>query len=100
MQISILAPGTTVASSADVVVAAGEAVTIGLYVAAGTVPSNANFTLFQKTPGADVHLADLAPRESVVISGAGTYYVKRLQGGTNEGDAATQIAVGVFKEQG
>jgi len=99
-QTSILAPDVTVANSTDIVVGQNETVLIGLYVAAGTLPDNANFALFQKTPGAAFRLASLKAKAPLVIAGPGTYYVSRLAGGTLAGAGATQIAVGVYKEQG
>jgi hypothetical protein len=81
------------------VIGQNETANIGLFVAAGSVPDNANFALFQKTPGAANRLAAVKPNAPLVIAGAGTYYVQRLAGGTIAGAPGTQIAVGVFKEQ-
>lgn len=99
-QTSILAPDITVAASADIVVGQNETVTVGLYVAAGEIPENANFVLMEKTPGAAFRLASLKPRAPLVLAAAGTYYVQRYAGGTLAGASGSQIAVGVFKEQG
>jgi hypothetical protein len=95
----ILAAGTTVAPSTDIVIGQNETAAVGLFVAAGAVPDNANFALFQKTPGAANRLAAVKPNVPVVIAGPGTYYVQRLAGGTQAGVPDTQVAVGVYKDQ-
>lgn len=99
-QSTILDADVTADASTDIVIGQNETVTVGLFVATGNIPDNANFVLYQKTPGAALRLAQLKPNVPLVIAGAGTYYVQRLAGGTHAGTPDTQIAVGVFKEQG
>lgn len=90
---SILAPAATTANSSDVVVAAGAVVTIGLYVASGDIPQMASLDVLQKTPGGDVPIWRLdRAGPSQVISGPGTYYVKRVP------SAAWAQDVGVYSE--
>lgn len=91
-QATVLAPGNTGATSTDIVVAAGDAVTVGLYAAAaGRLPSGAAFLVQQDTPGADNTIARLSATElSTVLAGPGTYRVHR--------PAYTGDAFGVFTE--
>lgn len=98
-QSSILAPDVTQANSTDIVVGQNEFVTVSLYVTVGDIPDNADFMIFQKTPGSAFPLAALKPRAPLVIAAEGTYYVRRILSGNARGDT-TPVAVGVFKEQG
>lgn len=78
-QSTILAAGTTAATSSDVVVAAGETVTIGLFAASSsTLPIAARFSLRLDTPGQDVRVAALTNTVMAVqVTGPGTYRVHR-----------------------
>lgn len=91
-QTSILAPGSTAATSTDIAVAAGESVTVGIYAATGDpVPTGARFTVMQDTPGADNVVARLDNyARTTVLAGPGTYRVKRT--------AYTGTSFGVFTE--
>ena len=92
-QTTILAAGTTVATSTDVVVAAGSTVSISIFTdnAAG-LPGNHSVTVWMDTPSAvDVFVAELTGGSpATVVSGPGTFRAKRGFGlSTN---------VGVFTE--
>lgn len=78
-QSTILAAGTTAATSSDVVVAAGETVTIGLFSpSSSTLPIAAGFSLRLDTPGQDVRVATLNNTViAVQVTGPGTYRVRR-----------------------
>jgi len=89
-QNSILAPGNSAATSTDIVVAAGEAVTVGIYAASAARPS-VQFLVLQDTPGADNAVDRLGnTKMATVLSGPGTYRVQR--------PAYTGDAFGVFTE--
>lgn len=83
-QATILAAGNAAASSAPIAVAAGAKVTVGLFVAAGGIPSNAQFQVVEATPGADLPLplvlSPSSPR--IVLDSPGTYKVNRITGGS------------------
>lgn len=78
-QTSILAPGTVAATSSDVVVPAGETVTVGLYFDAATAaPVAMQMHIYQATPGADNLVATLGNyNRSTVLVGPGTFRIKR-----------------------
>lgn len=94
-QATILATGTSVATSSTVSIAAGETAGIGVFVDAGeTLPSNFPvFWIFQTTPGADLIIGSLNKGlPSKVIVGPGTFKVRRpLITGTGTG-------IGVFSD--
>jgi hypothetical protein len=83
-QSTVLAAGNGAAASSTIVVAAGAKVTVGLFVAAGAVPSNCSFNVAQKTPGADIplpiSLSASSPR--LVLDAPGSYVVNRVSGGS------------------
>lgn len=91
-QTTLLAPGTSAAASADIVVPAGLSVTVGLFSAApDALPLGVAFRVMQDTPGADNLVAKLdSSRRATVLAGPGTYRVTR--------PAYTGTAVGVFME--
>lgn len=70
--------------------AAGASVTVGAYVASGSLPMGSYMQVYQDTPGGDnaVDWIGLG-RPTVVISGPGTFRVVR---------PATATAVGAFTE--
>ena len=78
-QATILAPGNTAATSSDVVVPAGETVTVCLYSAtASAVPVAMQMYVYQDTPGADNLVATLENyNRSTVLIGPGTFRIKR-----------------------
>lgn len=90
-QTTILAAGTTAATSTDVVVAAGATVTIGIFTAAASgIPGNEGVKVYIDTPGNDqleVRLSGSKPTR--VISGPGTFRAKR---------GVTTTSIGVFTE--
>lgn len=90
-QTTVLAAGTTAATSTDIVVAAGASVTVGLFVATGGIAvSGPVGEVWADTPGADIPVATLSvDKPATVISGPGTFRVKRL---------ATSQAIGVYTE--
>ena len=95
-QSTILATGTTAATSTDIVIAAGAVVTVGIFCAALDVPTGLDwepiqFTVLEKTPGADNKIDTLNfGKKAVVLSGPGTYRVSR--------PAYTGSPFGVFVE--
>lgn len=91
-QSTILAAGQTAATSTDIVVADGESVKVGLFVAAGRVPTGVQCTIVEDTPGADNPVGLLGAALSVVIAGPGTYRVLRPAIGH------IGVNVGVFTE--
>lgn len=78
-QTSILATGNTAATSTDIVVAAGEAVTVGIYAdTGGRLPIGVQFLVAQDTPGADNLIERLDNSKSAtVLAAPGTYRVHR-----------------------
>lgn len=90
-QATVLAAGTTAATSTDIVVAAGASVTVGLFVATGSIAvAGPVGEVLADTPGADNVVAILSiDRPTAVISGPGTFRVRRL---------ATSQAIGVYTE--
>ena len=91
-QSTILAAGNTAATSTDIVVAAGETVTVGLFAASSaTLPLGARFNVLADTPGQDGFVATLANgRMQHAITGPGTYRVSR--------NVYTGTAFGVYLE--
>lgn len=87
----VLAAGNTKATSSDIVVAAGESVTVGIFAASGRLPGSVGFTIRQDTPGGDNTIDRLSARQpSTVLAGPGTFRVQR--------HAYTGPAFGVFTE--
>jgi len=92
-QITVLQPGTTQASSTDVVVASGDLVTIGLFAEADAVPSGVQLGIAIDTPGKDIVIANLSASSPVVlVQGPGTF--RALRGDINK----YGVAVGAFIE--
>lgn len=88
-QATILASGTTAATSTDIVLADGASKTVGMF-GAGAIGSIGFLRVMIDTPGADLQIATLTPRNPVVvISGPGTFRVVR---------PLVSSAVGVFTE--
>lgn len=89
---SILAPDNTAATSTDVVLAAGETATLGVYSAAdGQLAGTMRFLVLMATPGADNVVAELTNHNrAITVAGPGTFRVKRL--------ASDGTAFGVFSE--
>lgn len=92
-QTTVLAAGTTVATSTDIVVAAGSSVTVGIYSdTADSLPEGVMFGVLQDTPGADNAVDQLhTHKRTTVLSGPGTFRVKR--------PALSGTGFGVFIEQ-
>jgi hypothetical protein len=90
-QTTVLAAGTTAATSSDIVVAAGAFVTVGLFsAAAAALPEGVMFAVDQDTPGADNTPEYLHQhKRTAVLSGPGTFRVKR---------PVLPVAFGVFTE--
>lgn len=86
-QATILASGTTDATSTDVTVAAGASVSVGLFTAdAAGLPGNHSAAVMMDTPGGDIVADELTGKSPVaVISGPGTFRVKRTAGTTSFG---------------
>lgn len=91
-QTIILTAGNTALPSADIVVAAGATVTVGIFSAAGgSLPADVAFRVMQDTPGADNQETKLNnSKRTTVLAGPGTFRVKR--------PAYTGTAFGVFTE--
>jgi hypothetical protein len=89
-QATILAAGTTAATSTDVAVAAGANATVGIFVASGDIPHSVQLGIWADTPGGDVLIDTLnALKPAKVITGPGTFRVVR---------GVTEASVGVFSE--
>lgn len=90
-QTTILAAGTTQATSTDVLVAAGGAVTLGLFVASGPFNISGQVaTVMIDSPGADVGVKVLTTDcPTTVVCGPGTFRVVR---------SPCSQAIGVFSE--
>lgn len=90
-QSTILAAGTTAATSSDVTVAAGSVVTVGIFASTGQPNVMGPVcTVFEDTPGGDVGVAILsADNPSTVLTGPGTFRVVR---------SPVAEAIGVFSE--
>lgn len=94
-QSTILAAGTTVATSSSVTIAAGSAVTVGIFVASGNIPVDCSFLVNLATPGATIPLGSLGKMSpTMVIAGPGAVTVTR----NSAGGAGT--SVGVFADTG
>lgn len=90
-QATVLAAGTTEATSTDIAVAAGESVTVGIFATSGRLPASVAFAVKQDTPGGDNVVARLTNVErATVLAGPGTYRVTR--------PAYSGTAFGVFTE--
>lgn len=90
-QTTILAAGTTAATSTDVVVAAGATVTIGVFTAAASgIPGNEGVQVYIDTPGNDQYAVSLTGNKPTqVISGPGTFRAVR---------GVTTTSLGVYTE--
>jgi hypothetical protein len=86
-QATILATGTTAATSTDIVVAAGASVTVGLFTAdANGIPPDHFASVWIDTPSNDLlvkQLTGVCP--TTVIAGPGTFRVVRKAGTTSFG---------------
>lgn len=86
-QSTILAVGDTRATSTSIVVAAGAAVSVGIFATTGNVASNAVAHVVMLTPGAAgrklVDLTNITP--AVSLAGPGTFQVERGGGGNTYG---------------
>jgi len=90
-QSTVLAVAATSATSTDIIVAAGNVVTVGIYAAATVLQEGQRAIVYQDTPGADVFVAELSmDRPSTVLAGPGTFRVKR--------PALSVTGIGVFTE--
>ncbi|SDF69712.1 hypothetical protein SAMN05216571_101259 [Onishia taeanensis] len=90
-QATVLAAGTAAATSSDIVVAAGESVTVAIFAASGRLPTSVAFAVKQDTPGGDNVVARLTNVDrATVLAGPGTYRVQR--------PAYAGTAFGVFTE--
>ena len=90
-QTTILASGTTAATSTDVVLAAGATANIGIFAATGTPPQSGPVAMLcMDTPGGDLDILPLsAERPATSVSGPGTFRVKR---------SPVTAAIGAFSE--
>lgn len=91
-QATILAAGTTAATSTDVTVAAGASVTIGIFTSdSAGIPGNHYVQVWQDTPGTgDILAGELTGNKpQLVISGPGTFRAKR---------PLSTTSIGIFTE--
>lgn len=90
-QSTILASGTTGATSSDVPVAAGSVVSVGVFMSSGVALSQGPLAVvMMDTPGGDIPIKTLTEAEpATVLSGPGTFRVVR---------APCSVAIGVFSE--
>ena len=90
-QATILAVGTTAATSTDLIVAAGAVATIGVFTdSAGGIPANEGVDLMLDTPSEDVRVGRLdGNHPTQVVSGPCTVRAKR---------GVTSVNIGVFTE--
>lgn len=92
-QSTILTEGTTLATSADVVLAAGESCNVGLFSTTPNAQVSQQVRVMMDTPGADNLVAVLSTSNmQLQLSGPGTFRVVR------EAAPAGAAAFGVFKE--
>jgi len=90
-QTTILAAGSTAATSSDVTVAAGASVSVGLFSAAG-IPKDIELPIYMDTPSLDAQVGVLtAKTPAIVLSGPGVFRVRREA-------LANSVSVGVFAD--
>ncbi len=91
-QTTILASGTSAATSSDIVLAQNETRTVGIF-STGSIPAYFGFDVMIDTPGDDRKVDELSNnRPAVVLSGPGTFRVKRPD------ISAGGVSAGVFTE--
>ena len=90
-QATVLADGTTAATSTDITVASGTTVTVGLFSSAATgIPANVGAAIFLDTPGDDAFYCFLnGLKQFEALTKPGTYRVKR---------PVVTTSIGVFTE--
>lgn len=88
---SAVITAATATGTGDVVVAAGETVTIGIYTSdAGGLPGDSRIRVSIDTPSADKYLFDLVPNDAVrVVTGPCTLHLYK---------PVSVVAYGAFKE--
>lgn len=91
---TVLAADTTEASSSNIVVGVGEAITVGIFSAtAGGLPADAEIVLKKTTPGEDNEVFRFGNvNRQKAITSPGVYHVDRA--------AYTGLAFGVFTDDG
>lgn len=90
-QATILAVGTTAATSTDVTVAAGASASIGIFATSAEPPWDCSANVMMDTPSGDIHVARLERNNPVVVAnGPGTFRVVRPVQPTTD--------IGVFSE--
>lgn len=76
-QSTILATGTTDATSTDINIPAGTVKTIGIF-ASGSLPKDSYLHIYQDTPGGDVVIAKVNKQfPAIALVGPGTYRAVR-----------------------
>jgi hypothetical protein len=89
-QSTVLAAGNTRATSSDITVAAGSTVTVGLFVASGTVQPGCRAVVWIDTPGSDNRETELdSIKKETQLVGPCTARVERV---------ASPVDFGVFLE--
>lgn len=92
-QNTVLAAGTTSATSSDIVVAAGATVSVGIFATSATIPDGVQIALRIDSPGDDQRAGVLNMLNPVqVISGPGTFRAVRPD------ISAYGVSVGVYTE--
>lgn len=90
-QSTILTAGSTAATSSDVTVAAGAAVSIGVFSAAA-IPSGIELPIYMDTPALDAQVGTLTDDAPVIVlSGPGVFRVRREA-------LAGSVSIGVFAD--
>jgi hypothetical protein len=91
-QTTILAAGTSSATSSDVVVAGGDLVSVGLF-SDSAIPPSIELYVRMDTPGGDNQVARLSSAsQTTMLVGPGTYRVVRKD------ISAIGVSVGVYTE--
>lgn len=85
---TLIASGTTEATSADILVQSGQTVTVGLFTTSGSLNERSFAQIFIKTPSLNTQIGTLNFTTPVLqVQGPGLIVVRRL---------ATSNAIGVF----
>lgn len=88
-QAEILAPGSSTATSTDVVLAAGATANLTAYVTPTELWKDTQLTVYIDTVGTDVKYGVLSgPQPYLRVFGPGTFRVVRTLGGSNVGVTA------------
>ena len=91
---TVLAAGTTAATSTAITLAAGEVASVGLFVDSGNIPVPVEFNVIINTAGTGVSVGKLTyATPAALLNGPGVFVVKRPN------IAALGVNVGVWSEK-